>query len=174
MRVSIRVNLRPVFPLGMNLRLKKSFTSSLPLKALEIVCSLKQKGVARIGDKFHFPPSVSLRIPLRMNRACSHGLEEVCFYEAIFISGLCFLIHPFISELSHLNLAPGQLVPNSWRMVICCMVLWLSANDKDIIRVDEFFHLYHLRPSTHSGYWEFKPWDAKSRLAFDSPSSLHE
>ena len=90
MRVSIRVNLRPVFPLGMNLRLKKSFTSSLPLKALEIVCSLKQKGVARIGDKFHFPPSVSLRIPLRMNRACSHGLEEVCFYEAISPVGYAF------------------------------------------------------------------------------------
>ena len=31
------------------------------------------------------------------------------------------------------------------------MVLWLSANDDDIIRVDEFLHLYHLRLSTHLG-----------------------
>jgi len=26
----------------------------------------------------------------------------------------------------------------------------------------------------HLGYWEFKPWDAKSRLVFDSPSSLYK
>lgn len=54
------------------------------------------------------------------------------------------------------------------------MDLWFFANDGDIIQVDEFIHLYCLRPSMHSGYWEFKPWDMKSRLVFDSPSSICE
>ena len=95
--------------------------------------------------------------------------------EAIFNNGLSFPVHPFVRKLlSLLNLAPTKLVPNSWRTVICCMVLWISANDDDIIRVAEFIHLYCLRSSTHSGYREFKPWDMKSRLVFDSPSSLHE
>ena len=95
--------------------------------------------------------------------------------EAIFNNGLSFPVHPFVRELlSLLNLAPTKLVPNSWRTVICCMVLWISANDDDIIRVAEFIHLYCLRSSTHSGYREFKPWDMKSRLVFDSPSSLRE
>ena len=48
----------------------------------------------------------------------------------------------------------------------------MSANDGDIIRVDEFLHFYHLRRSKISGYWEFKPWDRSSRLFLDSPSSL--
>ena len=38
--------------------------------------------------------------------------------------------------------------------------------------MDKFLYLYHLRLSTHLGYWEFKPWDAKSRLVFDSLSSF--
>ena len=114
--------------------------------------------------------SVCHRIPLKMDRACSYGSEEVCFYEAIFNNGLSFPVHPFVRELlSPLNLAPTKLIPNSWRIVICCMVLWIFANDDDIIQVDEFIHLYCLRSSTHSGYWEFKPWDMKSRLVFDSP-----
>ena len=92
--------------------------------------------------------SVCLRIPLKTDRACSCGLEEVCFYKAIFNSGLSFLVHPFVRELLSLL----NLVPNSWRTVICCMVLWLSANDDDIIRVDKFIHLFCLRSSTHSGY----------------------
>ena len=54
------------------------------------------------------------------------------------------------------------------------MVLWISTNDDNIIRVDEFIHLYCLRSSTHFGYREFKPWDKKSRLVFDSPSFLRE
>ena len=54
------------------------------------------------------------------------------------------------------------------------MVLWLLANDGDISRVDEFLHLYRLRLSMHSSYWELKPWDVKSRLVFDSSSSLCE
>ena len=54
------------------------------------------------------------------------------------------------------------------------MVLWLLANDGDISRVDKFLHLYRLRLSMHSNYWELKPWDVKSRLVFDSSSSLCE
>ena len=110
-----------------------------------------------------------------MDRACSYGPKEVCFYDAIYASGLHFPVHPFIKKLlSLLNLVPAQLVPNSWRTIICYIVLWLLANDGDISRVDEFLHLYRLRLSTHSSYWELKPWDAKSRLIFDSSSSLCE
>ena len=52
--------------------------------------------------------------------------------------------------------------------------MWMSANEGDIVRVEEFLHLYHLGRSKLLGYWEFKPWDKKSRLVFDYPSSLRE
>ena len=54
--------------------------------------------------------------------AFSHG--EVCFYEVALLCGLRFPVHPFIMELIHyLNIAPGQLMPNLWRIVISCMVI---------------------------------------------------
>ena len=40
--------------------------------------------------------------------------------------------------------------------------------------IDEFLHLYSLRRFKIPVYWEFKPWDRKSRLVFDSPSSFHK
>ena len=47
----------------------------------------------------------------------------------------------------------------------------MSANDRDVIRRDEFLHFYRLRKSKDSSYYEFKPWDRASRLILDYPSS---
>ena len=108
-----------------------------------------------------------------MKRACHSYADEVCFYKADFTSGLCFLFHPFVREIfSYLHLAPTQLVPNSWRILVSCMVVWMSANDGNVIRRDEFLHFYCLRKSKDPGYYEFKPWDRASRLILDYPSSL--
>ena len=54
------------------------------------------------------------------------------------------------------------------------MVMWMSANEGDILRVEEFLHFYRLGRSKLPSNWEFKPWDKKSRLVFDSPSSFCE
>ena len=56
--------------------------------------------------------------------------------------------------------------------MICCMVIWMSANDRDIIRLYEFLHFYRLQKFKDPGYWEIKPWGNSSRLVLDSPSSL--
>ena len=52
------------------------------------------------------------------------------------------------------------------------MVVWMSANDGDVIRKDEFLHFFRLRKSKDPGYYEFKPWDTASRLILNYPSSL--
>ena len=94
-----------------------------------------------------------IRIPNDDDRDCHSYANEVCFYKANFVSGLRFPIPPFLRELfSYLFLAPTQLVPNLWRIVIWCMVMWMSANDGDTIRIDEFLHLYRLRRSKDPGY----------------------
>ena len=49
----------------------------------------------------------------------------------------------------------------------------MSANDRDVMKRDEFLHFYHLRKSKDPSYWEFKPWDRASRLILNSPSSLY-
>ena len=55
-------------------------------------------------------------------KACHFSPREVCFYEATFHCGLRFRVLPFIMELlSHFNIAFGQLMPNSWRIVVSYM-----------------------------------------------------
>ena len=139
-------------------RTLKVTSLSTPCKAWDVCYALKEKDKGSIRNRFQFPSSVKVRIPDGDDRACQSYFDEVCLYGANFVSGLCFPIHPFLRELfNHLLLAPAQLVLNSWRIVICCMVVWMSTNDEDTIRIDEILHLYHLRRSKDLGYWEFKP-----------------
>ena len=87
--------------------------------------------------------------------------------------GLRFSVHPFIMELlHHLNIALAQLMLNSWRIVISCMVIWTIIVDGDMIRLNEFVHLYRLKESKEFGYYELVPWDRRSRLIVDLPSSF--
>ena len=65
---------------------------------------------------------------------------------------------PLVMELlNHFNIAPGQLVPNSWRIVVSCMKLWLAITEGDMIRVDEFTYLYRLKELKEYGYYELVP-----------------
>ena len=74
--------------------------------------------------------------------------------------------------LNHFNIAPRQLMPNSWRIVVSCMEIWLKPTEKDMMRVDEFDYLYCLNESKEYGYYEFVPWDKKARIVTDLPSSF--
>ena len=48
-------------------------------------------------------------------------------------------------------------MPNSWRIVISCMGIWLTANDEDMLKVDELNYLYRLKASKEHGYYELVP-----------------
>ena len=63
-------------------------------------------------------------------------------------------------------------MPNSWRIVISCMELWLAVTKGDMIRVDEFTYLYHLKESKEYRYYELVPWVRKARVITDLPSSF--
>ena len=141
--------------------------------ALKEKCSLKIEVFSKVKDRFQFPEGTRARLPRKDEKACAFTHGEVCFYEAAFSCGLRFPVHPFIMKLLHyLNLAPGQLMPNSWRIVISCMVIWTTIADGDMLMVNEFVHLYRLKESKEFGYYEFVPWDRKSRFIVDLPSSF--
>ena len=141
--------------------------------ALKEKCSLKIEVFSKFKDRFQFPEGTRARLPMKDEKACTFAHGEVCFYEAGFSCGLRFPVHPFIMKLLHyLNLAPGQLMPNSWRIVISYMVIWTTIADGDMLTVNEFVHLYRLKESNEFGYYEFVPWDKKSHLVADLPSSF--
>ena len=141
--------------------------------ALKEKCSLKIEVFSKFKDRFQFPEGTRAHLPRKDEKACAFAHGEVCFYKATFSCGLRFPVHPFIMKLLHyLNLAPGQLMPNSWRILISCMVIWTTIDDGDMLTVNEFVHLYCLKESKEFGYYEFIPWDRKSRLVADLPSSF--
>ena len=125
--------------------------------ALKEECSLDEDTFFRFRDRFQLPDETRIRLPHPSKKACSFNPREVCFYEAAFLSGLRFLVHPFIMELlHHLGIAPGQLMLNSW-----------------LIRLDELMYLYYLKESKEFGYYELVPWNSKARLIANLPSSFH-
>ena len=44
------------------------------------------------------------------------------------------------------------------------MSIWVSACDGETITLNKILFLYHLKASTHYGYFELFPWDRKSRI----------
>ena len=75
--------------------------------------------------------------------------------------------------LNHFNIAPRQLIPNSWRIVVSCMEIWLATTEGDMIRVDEFTYLYYLKESKEYGYYELVPYVRDARIVKGLPSSFH-
>ena len=87
--------------------------------ALRETCGLDAKTVNRFKDRFQFPTRVRVRLPKDEYRACYFFPGEVCFYESTFSCGLRFPVHSFLMELlAYFGIALGQLMPNSWRIVI--------------------------------------------------------
>ena len=128
--------------------------------------------MARFKDRFQFLARVRVRQPGPEDRACHFFPGEVCFYEATFTSGLRLPIHPLVMELlGHYGIAPGQLMPNSWRIVINCMEIWLAANE-NMIKVSELVHFYRLKESKEYGYYELVPWMRRTRIVKGLASSF--
>ena len=140
--------------------------------ALEEMCGLDVDTMGRFKDRFQFLEWVRVCRPNDEHRACHFFLGEVCFYEAAFTCGLRLPVHPFIMELlDHFSIAPRQLMPNSWKIVINYMEIWLAANG-DMIKVGELVYLYRLKESKEYGYYELVPWERRTRIVRGLPSSF--
>ena len=140
--------------------------------ALKKVCGLDADIADRFKDRFQFPERVRVRQPIHEDRACHFFPGEVYFYEATFTCGLRLPVHPFIMELlGFFGIAPGQLMPNSWRIVVNCMEIWLAANE-DMIKVSKLVHLYRLKELKEYEYYELVPWARRARIVRGLPSSF--
>ena len=126
--------------------------------ALKEECGLDADTLGRFKDKLQFLERVKVRLPSEEDRACHFFPEEVCFYETAFVCGLRFLVHTFLMELlDHFGIAPRQLMPNSWRIIVNYMGIWLATMDGDMLKVDEIVYLYRLKASKEYGYYELVP-----------------
>lgn len=81
-----------------------------PFHALAEKCVLEEKHMRRFRKQFQFPAEKKVHLPYPNQKACAFIHGQVCFYEAAFLCGLRFPIHPFIHKLlGHLKIAPVSL-----------------------------------------------------------------
>ena len=52
------------------------------------------------------------------------------------------------------------------------MEIWLATNEGDIIKVDELVYLYRLKESKVHGCNKLVPWERRTRIVRDLPSSF--
>ncbi|GFZ01680.1 hypothetical protein Acr_15g0002890 [Actinidia rufa] len=131
---------------------------------------MSQAELDKLGSTYSFPSGIRLRIPGDGETILSARPGEVAFYEAAFLAGLRFSIHPTIREiLVHYKICPAQLSPNAWQSVICSLVIW--RHFKRHMTCDEFRCLYSLSPLPDSGWYYFKARPEKN-LFRGSPSNV--
>ncbi|GFZ03787.1 hypothetical protein Acr_16g0004110 [Actinidia rufa] len=131
---------------------------------------MSQAELDKLRSTYSFPSGIRLRIPGDGETILSARQGEVAFYEAAFLAGLRFPVHPTIREiLVHYKICPAQLSPNAWRSVICSLVIWRYF--KRHMTCDEFRCLYSLSPLPDSGWYYFKARPEKN-LFRGSPSNV--
>ena len=133
--------------------------------AVDEVCGLDINTLSRFKDRFQFSDKIRVRLPSEEEQTCHFFPREVCFYEAAFLYGFRFPVHPFVMELlGHFDIAPRQLMPSSWRIVVSLLGIWLATMDNDMIRVDKLVYLYRLKASKEHGYYELLPSKRRTRI----------
>ncbi|KAK0592172.1 hypothetical protein LWI29_014488 [Acer saccharum] len=105
-------------------------------------------------SRFEIPDSVTLMLP--GNRATWNPPENaVAIYGAMLSCGVTLPFQPFIARfLAEARIAPAQLAPNSYRILMCLGLMWkLKGYEHPTPR--EIHHFYTLRQAGNSGTYFF-------------------
>jgi hypothetical protein len=134
--------------------------------------TLMDQQLERIRRAYHSPSSIILRAPEPDERVSVFTVwDEVALHEESLKAGLRFPIpHEVREVLAYLSLAPSQLMPNGWRILLACSVLWPSVlGAKRRLSVKEFLYCY--RPEEYIGVWTFHCRCSERNLVSDLPSN---
>ena len=78
-----------------------------------------EKSMREIKLKYRFPSSIEVRLASSSERIDYKVPGWIGFYERAFIDGFRFPIPKLVWEvLNHYQLAPSQLMPNTWRILL--------------------------------------------------------
>jgi hypothetical protein len=114
----------------------------------------------RIRGKCYISKFIKIRFDEeKLGAVVCSDYHEVYLYKTMFRAGFRLPFLLVIRELLHyLDLAPHQIMPNTWRVLYGCMVLLpLALGKEHQLTVKEFLHLYrvHKNPGG-SGVYKFQ------------------
>jgi hypothetical protein len=143
-----------------------------PIEADRIASTVTEADLAVLRVKYQIPASVHLRVPGPNERANAPRFDELSLYVADFEAGLRLPFHPCIREvLWFLGLSPGQLLPNAWRILVSCSVLWAAATEDKARLTPEAFLYCHQVSMAAQGWWYFSRRDNTAPAIEGLPSA---
>ena len=91
--------------------------------------ALFAKHISHLRKAYAIPDEVSIRIPDNNKGATLSGYNhKVVVYEVMFKVGLSLSLPPMVCKLlTELNLAPIQIKPNGWVLLVSFCILWKMA-----------------------------------------------
>ncbi|KAK0585059.1 hypothetical protein LWI29_022835 [Acer saccharum] len=126
------------------------FTADHPCSFDYEVNVVGEDELRKYKSRFDIPDAVTLN--LLGDRAAWNPLENaVAIYGTMLSCGVTLPLQPFIARfLAEAQIAPAQLAPNSYRILMCLCLMWkLKGYGPPTPR--EIRHLYTLRQAGHGG-----------------------
>ncbi|KAF3435482.1 hypothetical protein FNV43_RR22571 [Rhamnella rubrinervis] len=121
-----------------------------------------------VKERFDMPSQVKLSAPRPLERADSPHAEWICLYEIAFKIGLRLPFHRIINMvLNFYSIAPGQLIPNSWRYLLGLIVQSEKCGLQ--INMATFLYFFYIKPSEEGRYTLYAR--RRIRLFEDAPTS---
>ena len=117
--------------------------------------------ISQIATEFSIPDSVGMRMPAVGELASNPMGVAVAFHPAFLEIGARLPLHPYIRRvLRECSVAPAQLNPNAWRVVIGMFALWRRLGFPEPT-LREIRHCYSFRPhrAGGDGWWALASFD---------------
>ncbi|XP_077229780.1 uncharacterized protein LOC143862603 [Tasmannia lanceolata] len=141
------------------------------IQALNEENHLDESMLVVIRDKYCIPSRFGLREATEGDRACNES-SDVCIYDESLRAGLRFPMHPFFaSVLQYYGLAPAQVAPNSWRLLIGFVYLIQGRLQRNL-SVPLFHACAQLKRHKGGGYIYISQ-HPEVKMITGIPSSIH-
>ncbi|GMP93359.1 hypothetical protein CsSME_00043230 [Camellia sinensis var. sinensis] len=124
-----------------------------------------------IREKYQVPAKIELLLPMSTERPSDARPGEFALYEEALKGGLRLpLPQVVVDVLNRLEVAPDQLMPNAWKILLACASAWPKTNEGAAMTVDEFFACY--KASGQQETWVTLQAVAGKGLVAGLPSSM--
>ncbi|GAY65731.1 hypothetical protein CUMW_243310 [Citrus unshiu] len=136
-----------------------------------ITCTTIVDELTNFRVRYEIPDEIPLRIARKKDTPSRPPRGYVTLFLESFKYELRCPLQPYFARiLNGLNLAPGQLNPNWWRVLSGLFILWDRCCQSEPT-VDEVKHLYQLKSSPEDAGWYYFQSSTKARkLITDLPT----